>query len=156
MIVYATSAEAIKRYGEDYVIVSADRDNDAELDTDSFDQALADATNEVNGYLVGKVDLPADVTKHPQLVKYTIDIAIYNSCPTADVLTEQKVKRYDGAIRYLEHVASGKIKLAREEETGPEPATNTNQIAETMISVEVFETGTEDARRFSRTRMRSL
>jgi phage gp36-like protein len=108
---YATSADAIALYGEDFIITSFDRDNNGTLDTAAIDRMLSAATATINGYLKGRVTLPlASVPE--DLVKYCVDIAVYDGCPSASVMTEQKTRRYDSAMTWLRGVRDNKIVLA--------------------------------------------
>ena len=151
---YATVQDALDLYGSDYVVTSADRNNDGALDEEAFQVALDTATNRINGYLVGKgLPLPLDPVP-PDIKTYCIDLAIYIACPTADVLTESKTDRYKDAIEYLKMVARGQIRLVQDDEDpsaapapGLEPSIDTNLV----VAVEV-----DDSRAFTRKSLQRL
>lgn len=151
----ATPQDAVDLYGADYVITSADRDGDGALELAPFTRALAVATAEVLGYLVGRVALPLDLATYPQFRKLTIDCAIYHSCPTADVLTDEKKARYAAAIAYLEKVATGRVVLVLDSPAGPEPAPRVSS-AETSPAQELYYQADTGARTFSRERLRRM
>jgi phage gp36-like protein len=115
-VVYATSAQAITLYGEDYIAICCDRDEDGTLDTASFDAHLQVASDEIDAYLLGRYDLPlASPPAHFQ--KLCTDIAVYNAAPTADVRTDEMKTRYEAAIRFMELVASNRVKLKTDTDT---------------------------------------
>lgn len=127
---YATVAEAIELYGEDYVTVSFDRNNDGVLDTAAATRMLDVATAKINGYLKGRITLPL-ASVPDDLKKYCIDIAIYEGCPRASVMTEQKRDRNEAAMVWLRGIRDNKIVLADvagERQGGP----NEMQIAEAV------------------------
>lgn len=149
---YATEARAILIYGEDMLLVGCDRDKDGSLDTGVFDLFLDAASNEIDGYLVGRESLPLDPIP-PQIELYCIDIAIYRSRPTADLLTEEVKDRYRQAIRYLEHVQKNKQRLVIPKDDGSrEGLVNTAVQAE---SVDISVTSSCE-RRFTRERLGGL
>ena len=108
---YATTKEATARYGLEYVLISSDKDCDDRIDPAVFSLALDDASAEVDKHLAARYTVPVDVTS-PSLAwvkRTTIDVAIYYASMTADVLTEEKFRRYEHAIKQLEKIASGVI-----------------------------------------------
>lgn len=119
---YATYADAIRIYGESYVIVPSDRDSDGIAEKASFDENLLIASSHMDGYLFGHYPLPL-VTADPMLTKVCVDLAIYNSAPTQDVRTDEMRRRYEDAILWLEKVAAGKIQLVVDPVPGADTAT---------------------------------
>lgn len=110
---YATPADATARYGADYVITSCDRDGDGLLDTATFTQALEDASDWIDSYLIGRYDLPL-VNAPRRLIKICIDIAIFEMSPDAGTMTTLKADRFKAAQEYLTQVAKGELRLARD------------------------------------------
>lgn len=152
---HASVAEAVALYGEDFITTTFDRDNDGDLDTDACQQALDAATNEIDGWLIGRVDgWPLDAIP-PQIKRYCIDMAVYIGSPTADVGTSDKSKRYDAAVHYLEMVAMGKVRLVPVVADVPSQAdTVTLQPQVLPDRVITVEAGCD--RQFTRTKLRSL
>ena len=129
---YATEDRAIFLYGEDTILVGCDRNKDGVLDEGVFAAFLEIATNEINGYLIGRTGdtIPLDPVP-AQIEIYCIDIAIYRSRPGAAEQTEEIKDRYKAAIRYLEHVQKNKQRLVQDLVTGPAGVVNTAVQTET-------------------------
>ena len=104
---------------EDFKVVSSEASLKAitGASQDNIDNAIAEAQEEVAGYLRPKYDTEKIFAmegnlRNRQIVMYTADIALYNM--TADhSLTEWATKpgkeRYERAIKWLEGVQAGKI-----------------------------------------------
>jgi len=80
------------------------------------DNAIAEAIEEVAGYLrpkydVGKIFATEGEARNRQLVMYTADIALYNmiAAQPQRMGAEVRKERYDRAIKWLEGVQAGKI-----------------------------------------------
>jgi phage gp36-like protein len=129
---YATIQDALERYGEDYVIVSCDRNGNGELDDEAFALALEDASDWIDSYLAGRITLPLDPTTIPRrLVKVCIDVAIYELCEGAPTMTTQKKERYESAKEFMIAVRNGERRLTLDQETVQSP--NATQEAQTVI-----------------------
>ncbi|MDH5525215.1 MAG: DUF1320 domain-containing protein [Desulfobulbaceae bacterium] len=111
---YATQQDIVDRYGEDELYVVFDRDGDGVLDANAIDQALSDATEEINGYLAGRYSIPL-ATVPGNLKTLCIDIALYKGS-SSTALTEEKRQRYEDAVKYLTKVAEGKVSLGIEKQ----------------------------------------
>jgi phage gp36-like protein len=109
-VAYATLADAQSIYGADAIAVVCDRDQDGTVDSTSFALHLTIASEQIDGYLLGRYSLPL-ATPPTIFKKYAVDLAIYNCALGADVRTEEMRLRRDDAISYLDGVASGRIKL---------------------------------------------
>lgn len=108
---YATVQNALDRYGSDYVIVSCDRDGDGTLDTAAFQQALDDATDWMDSFILGRYDLP--LLSVPAIFKrYCCDVAIFFASEDAGTMTTEKRDRMTRASEFMELVASGKRRLS--------------------------------------------
>lgn len=110
---YATAQDALDRYDEDYVVVSCDRDGDGVLDTASFELALADASDWIDSYLMGRYTLPLTVIPR-RFIRICIDVAIFESSETADTMTTLKQDRFKRAQEFMEAVAAGKLRAVRD------------------------------------------
>lgn len=107
---YATQADMVGRYGEDAVLLVADRNGDGVIDTDVVERALTDATGEANSYLRAKYRLPlASVPE--DLRRVTCDIAHYRLSDDATHLTDEKRQRYEDAMSWLKDLARGVARL---------------------------------------------
>jgi phage gp36-like protein len=109
-VAYATIAEIQEIYGEQTLTTSFDRQSDGSVDPTAVTRALDAATSEIDSYLASLYDVPIDpVTDH--IKQITVYIAIYRGSDQADVLTDEKRRRYEDAIKWLTKVAEGKIQL---------------------------------------------
>ncbi len=115
---YATQQDIIDRYGNDALYVAADRDNNDAIDTAAVDRALDDATDEINTYVGKKYQLPLSVVP-TVLLRVCVDIALYR-LSFGSAFTEEKRKRYDDTLRFLEGVATGKFSLGFDDGAGAE------------------------------------
>ncbi len=107
---YATLADAQSLYGAEAIAVVCDRDQDGSADATSFALHLTIASQQIDGYLLGRYALPL-ATPPAIFTKYCVDLAIYNCALGADVRTEEMRRRRDDAIEYLNNVALGRVKL---------------------------------------------
>ncbi|WDE07289.1 DUF1320 domain-containing protein [Thalassomonas viridans] len=105
---YCSKQDMIDRFGQDEMISLTDRNGMSMIDDDVLNQAIADATATINGYLGGRCPLP--FTQVPETIKpLCCNITRYNLYD--EQTTEQVTKRYDDAIKYLLGVSEGKISL---------------------------------------------
>ena len=103
---------------EDFKVVSSEASLKAitGASQDNIDNAIAEAQEEVAGYLRPKYDTEKIFAmegnlRNRQIVMYTADIALYNM--TASLPNrmgyETRQERYERAIKWLEGVQAGKI-----------------------------------------------
>ncbi len=108
---YATVQHITDRYGEDALLMLADRDGDDSVDVNVVDQVLTDASAEIDVWLASRYSLP--LTSTPSvLIRICVDIAVYRLSSDADVATEEKRQRFEDAISMLKNIANGKAKLS--------------------------------------------
>lgn len=87
----------------------------SQVSADVRSAAELQAQAEIAGYLNPKYDTTAifnpENTRHPLIVMYTCDIALYHmsAAMPGKMGSEVRKERYDRAIRWLEGVANGKI-----------------------------------------------
>lgn len=103
---YATRADLEARYGEAELVQLSDALGTGVSDEAVLDQALADASAEMEGYLARYAGQPLTL---PILNLYACDIARYRLW--RDAASEEVRARYRDAIRFLEQVAKGAISL---------------------------------------------
>jgi len=137
---YATQANLIDRYGEDALLVLADRDLDSVIDVVVVQQALDDATAEINAYVGAKYSLPLPIVPDV-LVRLCGDIAMYRLAVEANQATDERRTRYEDAIAFLKDVSRGVAAL------GIPDAPPSSNGGVTLIS---------DKRQFTRRNMRRL
>ncbi len=107
---YASAQDIVDRYGEDRLLVLADRDGDGQADQDALDRALADAVAEVDGYVAARHALPLPGVPLV-LTRLAVDIAVYRLAGSADVLTDEIRTRYEDAVGVLRRISSGDVSL---------------------------------------------
>lgn len=106
---YAVQQDIIDRYSEEELKVAFDRNGDGVVDQGVVDKALADASDEIDGYLAGRYPLP--LGNAPRVLTFlAVDIALYKGSIQATV-TEEKRLRYKDALAFLTKIAEGKISL---------------------------------------------
>ena len=137
---YATQQNIIDRISNDSLLIIADRDDDGAVDTAIVDEAISDATAEIDTYVAAKYDLPLAVVPKV-LTRLCVDIAVYRLSVDADLGTEERRKRYEDAVKLLVRISEGKVSLGLEE-----PAVTTNGAASV----------TSNDRRFKRKSMNRL
>ena len=114
---YATLQDAIDLYGETYVLTSVDRDEDGASDTTAITDALTQASSFIDSYLGARYDVPIPAPVPALLVKYEVDIAIYQLSADAGTGTDEKRRRYEDAEKWLINVAKGVASLGLDDPT---------------------------------------
>lgn len=115
---YADAAYAVSLYGTAYVNQACDRDLDGSLDSTAFEAHLELASARVDTMLRGRLPLPLVEPIDPVIKQTVVDIAIYNCCPTQDVLTSEIKARFEQACALLHDIAMNRARIS----IGPAPA----------------------------------
>lgn len=111
---YTTLSLLIDQFGTAEVTASADRDKDGSADTDVVTRAIEHSDGLIDSYVGVKFKTPLDPV--PKVVQRIAgDIALYTMSAEVGVYTDEKRKRYDDAIRWLEQVAAGKATIGGDE-----------------------------------------
>lgn len=106
---YATIADMQSRFSERELIELTDRDGSQnKIVTSVLEQALEDATNQINGYLSGRYQLPLNPVPKA-LIKPCCDLARYSLYDRE--ATEHIANRHAEAVRYFKLLAEGKVTL---------------------------------------------
>ncbi|KJS28559.1 MAG: hypothetical protein VR64_24005 [Desulfatitalea sp. BRH_c12] len=115
---YATEQDIIDRYSAEQLLITFDRDASGAVDPDAVARALADASDEIDGYLSGRYRLPLAVP--PRILTFmAVDIALYKGSVETTV-TEERRTRYKDAIAFLTRVAKGEIQLFSDDPNAPQ------------------------------------
>jgi phage gp36-like protein len=123
---YAVTEDMTTRFGEEELIHLTDRDaNQGAIDAVVLDQALADASAEIDGYLGGRYALPL-ASVPAVLTRICCDIARYHLYD--EHAPERVEKRYDDSIAYLVRVGTGSIGLGLADEGDESQSNNTAEI----------------------------
>lgn len=97
-----------------------------DIDKSAVARAIADAESMVDSYLgtrnllplpgVSDVADPESNTAVPNVLRMlTADITLYRLAAEADVMTDEKRKRYEAACKWLEQYAASKVSLGIED-----------------------------------------
>jgi phage gp36-like protein len=112
LMIYAIASDMAARYpNRDLVQLSNEDPSQTEIDTTVIDQALADASAEIDGYLGGRFALPLNDVP-AVLNRLACDVAMYRLQtlrPLHDMADARK--RYEDAIELLTRVALGEVTL---------------------------------------------
>lgn len=107
---YATRDDMVARFGEREVLTLTDRAFAGLIDDAVLSDALGMAANEIDGYIAGRYPLPM-ATPPRVLAGFACDIARYRLCGAGTQTTDEIRDRYRDAVRFLEHVAAGRVSL---------------------------------------------
>ncbi|MEE2025031.1 gp436 family protein [Alkalimonas mucilaginosa] len=118
---YATVADMISRFGETDLALLSWREGaaDGDINTPVVEQALADATAEINGYIGGRYKLPLSAVP-AVLTSHCCSIARY--LLNGDRAPEQVTDRYKAVIRFLEAVGKGDLQLGLADDQPAQPS----------------------------------
>ena len=105
---YATQQDMTDRYGSEELIQLTDRSNSGAVDTTVLDQALADASAEMDGYLAARASLPLTATP-PVLTRICCEIARYYLYD--DAAPDVVQQRYKAAEAFLVNFSKGLVSL---------------------------------------------
>jgi len=105
---YATQADMEARFGHEELVQLTDREATGDIDTAVLGAALADADDEIDGYLMGRYTLPLAVVPG-RLKTIACDIARYRLFD--DQVPEAIASRYEQAVRFLRDVGTGRLNL---------------------------------------------
>lgn len=107
---YATEADIVAAYGQNALIVAADRDGDGAADTGVVAQALTDAEALMDSYIGAKYTLP--LPSVPAVLKpVCVDAALYRMSLEAGRMTDEIKDRYEKALAWLRDVSRGLVSL---------------------------------------------
>jgi len=105
---YCTLQDLRDRYGDDELIQLTDRANIGTINESVINRAIADADGEIDGYLGGRFNVPADpITK--SLVRVACDISRYYLYD--DAATDTVKDRYKNAIAFVKAIGKGDISI---------------------------------------------
>lgn len=118
---YATMQDAVDRFGEDEMIQLSDTENLGELNEAKINQALNDASAEIDGYL-SRYPLPL-LSAPKVLVRLCCDLARYYLHDDLVDKDSVVVRRYEAGIQLLESVSKGVVSLGLDQ-LGARPKPN--------------------------------
>jgi len=116
-LAYCTIDEISNQVEEARLVQLTDDEGTGAVAEDRITQAVADADNEIDGYLGLRMELPL-ASVPDSLRRISTDIAVYNLYSRRDRIPEHRAERYRNAVRFLEGVAAGKISLGSADPDG--------------------------------------
>lgn len=127
---YCTQADFSARFGADELLQLTDRDRDGTPDAGVFDDAVSDASAEIDSYLTtgGRIALPL-ASVPPVLVRVACDIARYRLY--AQRASQEVLDRYNQAVQWLVNVSKGLVSLG----VDPPPAASA-QADDALVSTD--------------------
>ena len=126
---YCTQSDLLKRISETKLIQLTDDEDAGIIDTDVIAQAIIDADAEIDGYCGKRYTVP--FTTVPAIIlKFSVDIAIYNLYGRRKGAPTDRQDRYDNAIKFLTNVSKGFISLGEDDPDSTPAATNTPDITQ--------------------------
>ncbi len=121
---YCTADDLIKRFERNELVELTDKDGSTgDIVTDVLDQAIADATAVIDGYLIGRYSLPLS-TAPDNLNRLCADIARYYLYDDVLDAAHQAAVRYKSAMDYLTAVGKGTLRLNLSSEDSSNSSTN--------------------------------
>jgi phage gp36-like protein len=125
---YSTVDDLVDQIEEQWLIQLTDDEGLGQINTTRAEKAIADADEEINGYIGSRHAVP--LSPVPGIVrKCSVDIAIYNLYGRKDSVPEARKDRHKNAVHFLEQVALGKISLGAHDPEGNPPASDAPQLS---------------------------
>lgn len=111
---YATLADMQERFAERDLIQLTDEAGNGTIDEDRVNQALADGATRIDSYVAARHKNISELVGHAMLRRINCDLAFRDLW--TDAPPDQVEKRYEAAVKDLERIASGMIRLDQGEE----------------------------------------
>ncbi len=113
---YCTQSDIIEQLDEDILVQLTDDAGTGDVDESAVERAIADADAEIDAYCQGRYDIP--LSPVPAMIRrISVDIAVYHLCSRRGEPPDVRKDRYKNAVRFLEKVMTGGIKLGATEPT---------------------------------------
>lgn len=118
---YATQSDIEAQLSLEELIQLTDDEGIGHVHADRVARAIADADEEIDGYLQARSAVP--LSPVPGIIrKVSVDIAVYNLYSRRmREIPEARRARYDNALKFLAKVAEGKIGLGAVDPSGNPP-----------------------------------
>ncbi|MBL4832237.1 MAG: DUF1320 domain-containing protein [Aliivibrio sp.] len=129
---YCSKQDLIDRFGFDELVQLTDDANTGVINDVVLNQAIADASAEMDGYLASRYSLP--LVSQPQVLK-PLSCNITRHLLHDEAAGDQVTKRYDAAIKSLVNISKGIISLGL---TNTGTTAQSNDLAEMQSSGSVF------------------
>lgn len=143
MGLYLARADLSDRMSEAELVQMTDDVGSGMVDVGVVDEAILGAEAEIDGYVGGRYPLPLAAVP-PLLTRLAKDLTVWNLYGRRKLADESVGERYKAAVKLLERIASGQVKLPLPDAAAP--------AAE--VGGAVFVSGPE--RQFTRDRLQGL
>lgn len=108
---YSIQSDILDQLDEDSLIQLTDDEDAGTVDTDKVTRAIADADSTIDSYCQDRYSIPLSPVPD-KIRQISVDIAIYNLFSRrGDTAPDIRIERHKEAIKFLEQVNAGKIKL---------------------------------------------
>lgn len=120
---YCTQDDILEQLDEDVLIQLTDDDNVGVVDDDVVTRAIADADALIDSYCGTRCPVPFSTV--PDIIrKLSVEIAIYHLYGRRRGAPEDRQKRYDDAVKFLENVSKKLVSLGADDPDAPPSDTN--------------------------------
>lgn len=118
---YATQSDIEAQLSLGELIQLTDDEGLGAVNADRVARAIADADEEIDGYLQSRMAVP--IAPVPGIIrKVSVDLAVYNLYSRrGDAMPDTRRDRYENALKLLVKVAEGKIGLGASDPDGNPP-----------------------------------
>lgn len=116
---YASVDDVENRLGGDAVAMLSDVKGGSSHTL--LEQALRDASEEIDAYIAARHPLPLDPVPK-LLVRLCVEIAVYRRSEDAGLSTDERAKRYEAAVRMLRDISAGRASLGSADPDPPAKA----------------------------------
>ena len=112
---YCTKDDLLTKIPADYLVDLADDDGDGQVDDTVINEAIEQASAEIDTYLGSRYSTP--LSSVPKIVKkLCIDIVLYNLHLRSDKVTDAWKDTYKNAVELLKAIAKGDVTIGVEVE----------------------------------------
>lgn len=126
---YCALSDILVRIDETTVIQLTDDEGTGAVVTERVDQAIADADQEIDGYVGTRYTVP--MSPVPAILKkVSVDISIHNLFGRRSRKEpEERAERYKGAVDLLKQIAKGAFSLGPSDPDGNPPASDAPEMS---------------------------
>jgi phage gp36-like protein len=107
---YCSLVDILEEIDEEVLVAITDTTDSGLVDSAKVDSAIARADSIINGYLSSRVSVPV-VSVTETLKTLSIDIAIHRLFSRKESVPEEREKKFDQALSFLEAFAKGTVEL---------------------------------------------
>ncbi|NSW85500.1 MAG: DUF1320 domain-containing protein [Syntrophobacteraceae bacterium] len=125
---YCTPADIRDRIDLRRLVQLTDDEGEGIVDDSRIEKAIADADNEIDGYVGIRHAVPLP-SPPPLLNKLSADLAVYHLYSRRGRVPEVHAERYRKAAGILEQIALGKISLGGSDPDGNPPASDAPEMS---------------------------